>query len=175
MQKNRLVREYLHSFILKHKLHFHFLLSTKYTNGLIYVRHERHRTIVEHWITGKFYTHKRKQKETKVIKNKSKHFNDDGDLHLLFKKTYLGSSVTHVLFPSLSPVDISTIFWSQKERERKMIFTVGCFTVLTFKSLNGCIKIPSGSLDFCNNALLSGILVNVHRKILWNENETIKE
>lgn len=44
--------------------------------------------------------------------------------------------------------------------------------ILTFKSLNGCIKIPNGSLDFCNNALLSGILVNVHRKILWNGAKT---
>lgn len=38
--------------------------------------------------------------------------------------------------------------------------------LLTFKSLNGCIKMPNGSLDFCNNALLSGIFVSVHLKIL---------
>lgn len=40
---------------------------------------------------------------------------------------------------------------------------------LTFKSLNGCIIMPNGSLDFCNNALLSGILLRVHLKILFEK------
>lgn len=35
-----------------------------------------------------------------------------------------------------------------------------------FKSLKGCIKIPKGSLDFCNKLLVSGILFIVQQNIL---------
>lgn len=37
---------------------------------------------------------------------------------------------------------------------------------LTFKSLNGWIRTPNGSRDFCNSELLSGIFVNVQRRML---------
>ena len=43
--------------------------------------------------------------------------------------------------------------------------------ILTDKSLNGCIKMPNGSLAFFNKLLLCGTAANVHRNTLQSETQ----